>query len=148
MKRASLLALVLGFSACAGAYVNTYRAATISTGIVNEAHEKLWSDPLRSRAAECDAKIPPGEESFSALEACLKPFTRDANDRVVQGLAAYNTAAAALGAILIAAEGDPKNVDKEALRDALEDVVAAARELIASFPESKKWLDRLEMLLP
>lgn len=150
MKRAFSALLVFAlffFTACGGAYVNTYRAGAITKGIVTEGHKQLWSDPLRARAEKCDAEVPEGDGHLDELEACLKPYTREVNDRVVQSLAAYNTAAAALGAVLIAAENDPKGIDKEALKGALVDVVAAARELIAAFPESKKWLDRLELLL-
>mgnify|MGYP006969423161 CR=1 FL=1 len=150
MKRAfsALLLFALVFcTACAGAWVNTYRAGALTKGVVTEVHKEAWSEPLRARVEKCDAEVPEEDGQLEALEACLKPYTRDNNEHVKQSLAAYNTAAAALGAILIATEDNPKGVDKDALQGALVDTVAAAKELLSAFPESKKWIDRLDKLL-
>lgn len=133
---------------CAGsnAYVNTYRAGVITKEVVTTSHKELWSDPLRERAQECDAKVPEDATDVE-LDSCLKPFTRENNDKVIQALAVYQTAASTLTTVLIAAEGDPKGVDKNALKDAALETLDAARTLIALFPEAQAWLDRLELLL-
>lgn len=127
-------------------YVNTYRAGVITKEVVTEAHKELWSDPLRDKAEVCDQTVP--EDGTTAdLDACLDPYTKANNDKVVKALAAYQTAAATLTAILIAAEKNPKGVDKTALKQAIRDALDAARDLIELFPKAQAWLDRLEMLL-
>jgi len=131
---------------CAGAYLNTYRAAVITRDTVTETHKTLWSDPLNARADECEKDLG-GEYTLEEIDACMKPYTLDNNDKVVKALAAYRTAAASLTAILIAAEGDPDGIDKDALKAAMADTLAAAKDLIELFPEAQKWFDRLEMLL-
>jgi hypothetical protein len=148
-RMVTTLSLVLTTAmGCAGAneYVNTYRAGVITREVVTTSHKELWSDPLRVRAEECDAKVPEDGTDVE-LDLCLKPFTQENNDKVVQALAAYQTAAATLSAILIAAESNPKGLDKAALKTAVLDAVDAARTLIALFPEAQAWLDRLEMLV-
>lgn len=148
MKKLASLSLILLLSACAqnSAYLKTYRAGVITKEIVTDAHKELWSDPLRDKAEVCSQAVP-ADASVEELEQCLDPFTKDRNDKVVTALAAYKTAATGLTAILIGAEKNPDGVDKVALRKAIEDTLAAARELIALFPEAQQWLDRLEMLL-
>lgn len=141
---AACMAVVL--SGCAGTYLNTYRAAAITRDTVTEAHKALWSGPLNERADECERDL--GEDySLEEIDACMKPYTLDNNDKVVKALAAYRAAASTLSAILIAAEKNPEGLDKEALRDALGQTLDAAKDLIALFPEAQQWLDRLEMLL-
>lgn len=133
---------------CAGSspYIKTYRAGVITKQVVTEAHKELWSDPLRDKAEVCGQAVPE-DASVEELEECLAPFTKSNNDKVVQALAAYQTAAATLSTILIAAEKNPQGVDKTALKQAINETLAAARELISLFPEAQSWLDRLEMLL-
>ena len=147
MKRLPFL-LILGLSACAGSspYLNTYRAGVISKEVVTEAHKELWSDPLREKAPGC-AKSVPADGSAADMDACMAPFTRDSNDKVVTALASYQVAAASLTAILIAAEKNPDGIDKAALKAAITDALDAARELITLFPKAQAWADRLEMLL-
>lgn len=144
---------VIATSACAhkaDPYVSTYRGAVIVKGVTTEAHKEAWSDPLRETAAACDEKLSgddvPDEEQYEDLQACLGPYNAENNDKVVKSLAAYKAAATALTAALIAAEGNPEGVDQDALNEALRDTLAAARELIALFPESQAWVDRLELL--
>jgi len=145
MRRA-LLAMVacLALSGCGSAYINTYRGAVITKELVTEAHESQWSEPLRERAAECDTEA---NDTVAKLDECMAPFTKDNNDKVVKALAAYKTAASALSAILIAAEKNPDGLDKDALKQAMSDTLAAARELISLFPEAAEWMERVEMLL-
>lgn len=145
MRRAAIL-LLFAATGCAGqnAYVNTYRAGVIAKQVVTESHKELWSDPLRDKVQECDTEE---NSTTELLDECLKPFTKDNNEKVVQTLAAYQAAAATLSTILIASEKDPNGVNKEALKQAIGDTLAAARELIALFPEGQAWLDRLDMLL-
>lgn len=146
--RSLALTVAISLSGCAGgnAYLNTYRAGVITKEVVTTAHEEVWSEPLREKAAVCDQAVPE-DGTTSELDECMDPFTRDNNDKVVEGLAAYQTAAAALTAILIAAEKNPDGVDKEALKAAVLTALDAARELISLFPEAQVWGDRLDMLL-
>lgn len=140
------LFVCLTCSCAHNAYVDAYRAGVITRETVTTSHKELWSDPLRERAEECDAKVPEDGTDVE-LDLCLKPFTQENNDKIVQALAAYQTAAASLSAILIAAEKNPNGVDKDALREAVEEAVDAARTLITLFPEAQAWLDRLELLV-
>ena len=148
MKRLTLVLSLALLPGCAGgsAYLNTYRAGVITKEVVTQSHKELWSDPLRSKAEVCSQAVPE-DGSVAELDDCLKPFTKTNNDKVVTSLAAYQAAAAALTAILIASEKNPEGVDKVALREAIENTVAAARELITLFPKAAAWADRLEMLL-
>lgn len=147
MKRLSFL-LFLGLSACAGSspYLNTYRAGVISKEVVTASHKELWNDPLREKAKGCK-QTEPADGSAAEMDACMTPFTRDNNDKVLRAFASYQVAAGALSAILIAAEKNPDGVDKAALKAAISDAVDAARELLALFPKAQAWVDRLEMLL-
>lgn len=131
---------------CAGAYLNTYRAAVITRDSVTEAHKALWSAPLNERADDCERELG-GEYTIEEIDECMAPYTLDNNEKIVKALAAYRTAAAGLSAILIAAEGNPDGVDKEALKQSLYTTLDAAKELIALFPEAQAWLDRLDLLL-
>jgi len=137
------LPLIFNLSGCAGAYVNTYRGAVILKETVDTAHKDFWSDPLRARAEKCEKEA----TDLKSLELCLDPFTKKNNEIVVKALASYKTAAEALTAILIAAEDNPDGIDKDALKQAFNDTLAAAKELIAYFPEAQKVYDRLELLL-
>ena len=145
-KFAVVLTLVLAGCAPGKAYVNTYRAAIITKDVVTEAHQLLWSDPLREKVKECDEAIP-DNAGVEALELCLAPYTKEANDKVVAALAAYRTAAQATSTILIAAEQNPDGIDKEALSKSIKATIAAADELVSLFPKGKKWRDKLTMLL-
>ncbi len=146
MKRLVLSLALLPACAEGNAYLNTYRAGVITKEVVTTAHKEAWSDPLRDKVEVCSQSVP-RDSSVEELDECLDPFTRANNDKVVKALAGYQTAAAALTTILIAAEKNPDNVDKTVLKDAALSTLDAARELLALFPEVQAWVDRLEMLL-
>lgn len=146
MKKLALIISLTLLPACGNTYLNTYRAGVITKEVVTEAHLELWSNPLRDKAEVCD-QVVPEDGTTAELDKCMNPYTRSSNQKVVQALAAYQTAAAVLTAILIAAEKNSKGLDKPALKKAIQDTLTAARELITLFPEAQAWLDRLEMLL-
>ena len=146
MKKLVVVLTLVSGCASGNAYVNTYRAAIITKDVVTEAHQLLWSDPLREKAEECDEAIP-DNVGVEALDLCLKPFTKEANDQVVAALSAFRTAAQATSAILLAAEKNPEGVDKAALNESIQATLAAARDLVKLFPEGEKWLAKLDMLL-
>ncbi len=141
---AGAVAVVWLLSSCGGTFINTYRAGVITSQVVTTAHEVAWSDPLRERVATCNDAVP-DDAGIPALEACLAPYTLEANAKVLQALGSYRAAAKLLTAILIAAETNPDGVDQVALREAALDTWAAARELLGLFPDAK-WAQRLELL--
>lgn len=131
-------ALLLALTGCAGTWQGVYAGASATADYVETTHERAWSEPLRVRVKECDA-LP--DETTDQVLLCLGPYA--ANPDVLAALEKYDAAADVLAATLLAT--DP-NGDQTQVLAAWADVLAAARELVALFPDGERFLKQLDAL--
>ena len=135
------LAVLLSLTGCAGSWQNTYAGAKTLAVYVEDVHENGWSKPLNAKADQCEASLPE-DASAAQVDECLGPFVH--NDKVVDALEAYDAAAEVLGAALLAT--DPSSKDQSAVLEAWGDVMSAALDLIALFPEAEKFTKQLKTI--
>jgi hypothetical protein len=135
------LLLALGATACASTWRTVYAGSSAAADFIDRTHARAWSEPLNKRADECEETLP--EDRISAdVDACLGVYTR--NPDVLAALERYNAAADVLAAVLLAT--DPEAKDQAAILAAWADVLAAARDLLALFPDADKHLRQLDTL--
>jgi hypothetical protein len=134
--------LLLLLSACAGPWKSTYTAGAVTAQFVDDTHRIAWSEPLRERAEACDNRLDPEVDTKADFDQCLGPYV--ANDDVLLALERYNAAADVLAAVLLAT--DPEKPDRDKLVAAWADVLDAALDLIALFPEAEKYSAQLKTL--
>jgi hypothetical protein len=134
--------LLVTLSACAGPWKSTYTAGAVTAQFVTDTHRIAWSEPLRERAEECDKRLDPEVDTKADFDHCLGQYA--ANDVVLLALERYNAAADVLAAVLLAT--DPEKPDRAKLVAAWADVLDAALDLIALFPEAEKYSGQLKTL--
>lgn len=132
--------MLLALAGCANGWQAVYAGARATADYVDATHERAWSEPLRERVAECDATLPEARTEAD-VTACVGVYSR--NPEVVAALEKYDAAADVLAAALLAA--DP-NGDQTQVLAAWADVLAAARELVALFPDGERYLKQLDAL--
>lgn len=132
--------LCLALTGCAGTWQGVYASASATADYVETTHERAWSEPLRERVAECDHDLP-DDRTEADVVACVGVYAR--NPEIVAALEKYDAAADVLAATLLAT--DP-NGDQAQVLAAWADVLAAARELVALFPDGERFLKQLDAL--
>lgn len=139
---ACLALMVVVLSGCAGAWQGTYAGAKTLAVYVEDVHKNGWSEPLNAQVDECEESLAE-DASMAEVDECLGEFGV-ANPKVVKALEVYNEAAGVLGAALLAT--DPNSKDQSAVVEAWADVLAAALDLVALFPEGEKFVKQLKVI--
>lgn len=136
----TLGACIALLSGCAGTWQQVYAGAAATADYIDSAHERGWSNPLNQRVDECAESLP-STATGDDVDACLGPYA--ANPEVLTALERYNAAADVLSATLLAT--DP-NGDQTEVLAAWSAVLAAARELVALFPDGERFLRQLDAI--
>lgn len=138
-RLAAPVLLCLALTGCASVWQSVYATSHATADYVETTHERAWSEPLRVRVKECD--VLPDETPTDQVLLCLGPYA--ANPDVLAALEKYDAAADVLAATLLAT--DP-NGDQAQVLAAWADVLAAARELVALFPDGERYAKHLDAL--
>jgi hypothetical protein len=140
--RTIVFSIVL-LSGCAGSYRSAYLAGAATKEFVAQAYD-LYGAELNRRLDGCDPSTNAAVRTREALDACLGPFFRDAdNEKVVAAIASYRAAAAALSAVMLreGATGEEISAAWGAAYD-------AAVEALMRLPEGAERVRKLASMLP
>lgn len=141
-----LLLLVMVAACGQTAWQKTYAASATLKEVTTSVHKNGWSEPLREQVAKCESALNPEVNTKADFDECLGPFVE--NPQVVKAWEAYNTAATALSAALIATENAPNSPDtKTKLRDSAEEAMDAALQLAALLPDGDKYVGKIQGLV-
>lgn len=162
MRNALLvLALAVPSTGCAhGAYRTSYAAGATAKVFVEEAHG-IYDEEANDALAGCVEKKDAGEVATQKqMDECLGPaYMKATQEKIVQALALYKTAAVAFSAVMLGCEPDPEGKPVKAatcvkrtftdaeLRQWRSELVSSAFDVIELFPNAEKQVKKLDMLL-